>query len=316
MRVLDTAHTPILCLTFASNGHLFAGARDGHIVAWNLHDGTGQFPCVWIDGSHRNAVSSLSVSSDGQMLASGSWDGTLRIFHPQTFTPLQLLDEIRDLHGPIIAVAFAPDGSELVFSGEIRRGASKIFRVRLAYWATSSSWHTFYGQVGVLAFAPALRPYWSNWLVSGGTDNIVRHWNYRIGTCFHRHRHRSWIQSAAFSPDGRYLATVGSRIIHLWPIPPENSSSASYPSLPKLTNHFSIPTRQGTTMALTFSSNGQWLAAAGKEGSVAIWDVDSRALLRRLHAGIGELYTAAFSPDGLMLAVGGQGGVVLWDMDL
>jgi Tol biopolymer transport system component len=57
--------------------------------------------------------------------------------------------------------------------------------------------------------------------------------------------------------------------------------------------------------ALSFSSDGKWLAGAGVDRTVYIWDVRTWTLTRRI-TGQPEMISAlAFSPDGRRIATGG-----------
>jgi WD40 repeat protein len=58
------------------------------------------------------------------------------------------------------------------------------------------------------------------------------------------------------------------------------------------------------------------MMTAGSDGMVRFWDPVSGRELRSLSWGIGKVYAAAFSPDGLTCAAGGEKGqVVIWDVD-
>ncbi|MCD2344881.1 pentapeptide repeat-containing protein, partial [Ideonella azotifigens] len=66
--------------------------------------------------------------------------------------------------------------------------------------------------------------------------------------------------------------------------------------------------------AVTFSPDGRWLASAGGDRSVRLWDAASGEALRVLQGHESLVLSVAFSPDGRWLASAGcDRGVRLWD---
>lgn len=76
-----------------------------------------------------------------------------------------------------------------------------------------------------------------------------------------------------------------------------------------------ITAHSNGTTSVTFSPNGQLLATGGRDGTAKLWHVPDMTLLRTLNGGAGyrpRVFAVAFTGDGSMLAVGGQGGVVFY----
>jgi WD40 repeat protein len=68
--------------------------------------------------------------------------------------------------------------------------------------------------------------------------------------------------------------------------------------------------------AVGFSPDGGTAYTAASDGAVIAWDADSGAVRERFDYGTGKLYSAAVSPDGLTLALGGDDGrVTVVDLD-
>jgi len=59
---------------------------------------------------HTGWVNAVAFSPDGSLLASASWDGTVRLWNPTTGQEVQKLEGHTD---SVRAVAFSPDGSLL-----------------------------------------------------------------------------------------------------------------------------------------------------------------------------------------------------------
>jgi WD40 repeat protein/serine/threonine protein kinase len=119
--------------------------------------------------------------------------------------------------------------------------------------------------------------------------------------------HSSWVFSAAFSPDGKTVASASSLFfdtlgeIKIW-------DRATGQEVHRLLRHVR------PVAAVAFSPDGKFLASGGWDGTVRVWDTRTGKHLREL-AGHGEYVSCvAFSPDGRFLASGGGDHlVIVWD---
>ncbi len=158
--------------------------------------------------------------------------------------------------------------------------------------------------------------------------------------------HTNKVFAAAFSPDGRTLATgAADQTIRLWDVDTmrarlvlsghsdavsalswskngEVLASASWDKTVKLwkantgRNLASLSGSTEEVLSVAISPDDKWVAAGGSDWNVRIWNIKSMELAAVLTGHRGTVYALAYSPNGKTLATGsGDETIRLWNLE-
>ncbi|MEU0440061.1 hypothetical protein ABZ202_09840 [Streptomyces sp. NPDC006186] len=247
---------------------------------------------------HTGAVYLTSFSPDGRLLATASYDRTVRLWDVSDPARPRALGEPLRGHGSWVSSAvFSPDGRTLVSAGDdgtIRRwDVGDPARPRPLGAPLAGGQDTIY----LVAFGPDGRV-----MASAGEDRTVRLWDMadpaHPRTLATLTGNRAAVRSVAFGPGGRTVATGGDDgTVRLWDIAdPRRPKALGGP----LAGH------GGTVHSVAFAPDGRTLASGGSDDTVRLWDIADPARARQLGAPLtghtGPVWSVAFSPDGELLA--------------
>lgn len=226
---------------------------------------------------HHQWVMSVAFDPQGTILASASYDRTVKLWDAGTGKLLRTLDGDRQA---VYSARFDPLGQTLASGG--------FDDLKLWDAKTGILLHRFEGhQQGLcIAFDPQ-----GVTLASGGLEGTVKLWNVRTGALLHiLEDHENSVWSLAFDPRGAILAS-GSMdgTVKLW-------DTRTGKLLCTLKGHTAV------VNSVAFNPCNGTLASASGDKTVKLWEWQSGRLLRTLEGHVARIDCVAFSPDGRLLA--------------
>jgi RNA polymerase sigma factor (sigma-70 family) len=288
-----------------------------------------------IPQGHTGQVFAVAFSPDGSKVASGSADGSVKLW--DVSTAQEVLTLPGGLPRAVTSLAFAPGGHLLALGRD--DGAVEVWdlvlRKRKANFKGSSA------LVGSLAFSTD-----GSVVVSGRQDGTVE-WDDstrsdgKVRAPFQGHARR--ICCTAFSPNGRHLA-VGTTDggVTLWnpekrevrglyskfqqPVrvlafsPDANMiAGGSQDGTLKLwlrcgKDQASCLGHTGAVRSVAFAPDGKWVVSGSDDRTARVWDSSTGQERGTFSGHQGPVLAVAFSPDGRKVASGGSDHTVkIWD---
>jgi len=262
---------------------LATSGQDTTIRLWDISDTTGLTNSTTILQNlsepyrillgHSQRVWSLAFSPDGQVLASGSEDLTIRLWDVATGEHLKILEG----HSKWVkAVTFSPNGQWLA-------SGSFDFSIRLWEISTGQCTKTIKGHTNVVTAVAFSSD--GQLLASSSYDQTLKLWDIETEKClktFQGHTNRVW--AITFSPDNNQLVSGGDdHATKLWDI----KTGQCDKTLKGHTN---------SVFSIALSLNYQTLASGHEDQNVRLWNFSTGECLRTLQGHTNRVWSVAFAP--------------------
>ena len=242
--------------------------------------------------AHFSAVFAVDISPDGETIASGSHDGTVKLWNARTGAPIAAL---AGHAGTVGAVAFSPNGRTLYTADAAAVHAWDV--------STHEQQRKLVGHTAQVSSVAVSRD--GKRLASGGFDGSVRLWDAATGKALLVLTHGAGVRvfSVAFSPDGARVASAGSDgRIGIW-----NANDGGLEQ--------TLQGHRGAVDRVVFAPDGQTVVSVGDDRTLRAWSLVSHHEIYTRNVPRGEIWAVAISSDGQTIATGGQDGVIrLWNL--
>jgi len=244
---------------------------------------------LWRLAGHERACYCVAFSPVSDMLASGGYDGTVRLWDARKGTAAR---ELGKHAAPVRAVCFSHDAARVASfdeTGEFR-------------W-----WDAGTGALVERCDGPAA----DDVAVSADGSLMASAGGNRLA--LFRRKDDAWERvpweaggsaySVALSRDGRRVAVGGHEVVEVF----DTRTGATIFEAP-------VPGEQNRVLAVAFSPDARTLVSAHDDGVARVWDVERKRIVQELRGHRFGAEDVEFSADGRLVATAACSGVVrLWD---
>ena len=246
-------------------GYQVRSQQENYIVLIDLEKGTQAATAR----GHSDIINTLAVNGKGDLLASGSQDGTIRIWKTNAFPDISL-HAVLKTNGPVMNLAFNPMNDDLAVIGETRDiSVYPVARIPAGESAPAPRMlRRHKEQVSKIAYAPD-----GSSLVSASLGGEVMLWNNQ-GSPTELMRGKLAITALTWAPDSRMLAILDEQGTGL---------SITIPANTVLTEHrfhdnvvFSAAFAPGTSGTYMVASAG------GTNHEIVFWNPVNGNVVRRI----------------------------------
>ncbi|MEW6498771.1 MAG: AAA-like domain-containing protein, partial [Cyanobacteriota bacterium] len=237
---------------------------------------------------HQGGVWSVSFSPNGKYIATGSDDGSARLWDKEGHQ----IAAFEGHQGGVWSVSFSPNG-EYVATGS-DDGSARLWDIE-GHQIAAFEGHQ--RRVWSVSFSPN-----GEYIVTGSSDRTARLWDKEGNQIATFEGHQGRVLSVSFSPNGEYIATASDdRTARLWDI--EGNQIAAFEG------------HQDRVNSVSFSPNGEYVATGSDDRTARLWDIEGHQIAA-FEGHQDRVNSVSFSPNGEYVVTGSDDRTArLWDIE-
>ncbi len=267
-----------------SDDILTVGGSDSRL--WDVKTGREK-----MSFSPHGAVASARFSSRGDLVVTGSWDNSAKIWDAKTG---KVIRKLEGEHTSFVnSATFSDDGQFVLTASD--DGTAKVWRVATGKVEMTLSGHT--DRVRSANYSPD-----GEFIVTTSSDQTARLWKASTGEFIREFKgHRFAVLCAEFSKDSQWLVTGGDdNTARLWDV-------KTAQSIQTLAGHSA-----GVT-SVAFSPNKSRIITGSQDQTAKLWDSQTGKEILTLSRHTEDVTSVTFSPDGQeVLTASRDGTAVIW----
>jgi len=278
---------------------IFAAAGwDNKITIWRKNpDGTQKL--IRTLPGHQETIAQIQFSPDGKLIASASWDKTIKLWSAENGS---LINTLKSHQDGVTSLAFSQETNGYLLVSGSEDKTVKLWQITNNKTELLKTFTGHTDSVKTVAID-------GNLIASGGYDQTIKLWNLKGELLQTLTGHNLAITSLQFSPDDHTLASASwDNTIKLWQI---KNSGKEIKELNTFTGH-----QDGVT-SLSFNADGTVLASGSGDRNIKLWNTTEKTLIKTLQGHPSQINSLAFSNDNkTIISADEQQGLFWWNLEL